>query len=635
MVEVMQKIISKKGKSKKLGYLFWSVSMGALLFLIVAFLLLSRQPVPVLMADNISSINVDSALYVDFAWPISRKLEVEIKPSVHGQIEYTDMIMNNQLSQGMIFNPEITWLPETTYEITIKNVKSAFPSYKQPQEYKLYFTTEDLPKISNVKPLEYANAMPDMSWEVFLNKGNDELAIFDFNIEPNIETETILSDDKTKYTIKPVELLAQGQEYTLDIQRHIVRYNFGTDEIAYQEEGESVWSATWKTREAPGIESFSPQGDNVPLNEDIKVVFDENVDFDSFKENVSITPELIGTWQTDDFKTITYLTSAMQKNTKYEIKINKGLRTFAGGYLEEESLHNFTTLGAMKVSYSYPTNGSTGITVQSNIEIEFDQVADHPTAEDNFSITPSIDGDFTWDGNTMIFNPKTNFEFNNNYNVTVSSGVKSNNGFPSEEDFKISFSTELSVTKLPIAFNRQDRNLSCEVATLVMALSYYDINVPEQPIIDAIGLDGTLHQENGVWGNPHIAFVGDIDGHQISTGYGVYWEPIARVGNDYRPSYSFSGWTVQQVTEQVAKGNPVIIWGTAGSGARVDWKTSDGDNVVAIMGEHTNLVIGFVGSASNPSKIIVLDPLYGERYKTISNFEWMWGLLGNSGVVVE
>ena len=222
------------------------------------------------MADNISSVSVDSEIYIDFAWPISRKLEVEIKPSVHGEIEYSDMIMNNQLSQAIIFNPEITWLPETTYEITIKNVKSALPSYKKPQEYKLYFTTEDLPKISNVKPLEYTNALPDLSWEVYLNKENDDLAIFDFNIEPGIKTETVLSEDKTKYTIKPTELLAQGQEYTLDIQRKIVRYNFGTDKIAYQEEGESVWSAVWKTREAPGIELFSPQGDNVPLNEDIE-----------------------------------------------------------------------------------------------------------------------------------------------------------------------------------------------------------------------------------------------------------------------------------------------------------------------------------------------------------------------------
>ena len=77
------------------------------------------------------------------------------------------------------------------------------------------------------------------------------------------------------------------------------------------------------------------------------------------------------------------------------------------------------------------------------------------------------------------------------------------------------------------------------------------------------------------------------------------------------------------------------MWGTVGTGTRIDWQTSDGDNVVAVNGEHTFVVIGFVGSASDPEKIIVLDPLYGERYFTKDNFLWRWGLLGNSGVVVE
>ena len=79
----------------------------------------------------------------------------------------------------------------------------------------------------------------------------------------------------------------------------------------------------------------------------------------------------------------------------------------------------------------------------------------------------------------------------------------------------------------------------------------------------------------------------------------------------------------------------MIVWGTAGSGSRIDWKTSQGGNVVAVNGEHTRLVIGFIGSADNPSKIITLDPLSGEKYFTRDSFLWNWGLLSNSGVVVE
>jgi len=635
MDETLEKFGLKKPKIKRSKYLLWSVSMGALLFLIFAFLIVNRQPEPVLVVDDSVNLPIKGSISIDFAWPVARQLEVSISPEAHGQIVYTDMVLNDRLSQGIIFEPELTWLPGTTYEITLRNVKSAIPTYQPAKEYKLYFTTESLPQVSNVKPVAKENAVPDMSWEVYLDKPNHGLAIFDFSVEPAIDFSTELSDDKTYYTITPNNLLAQGQEYSFSVIQKDVRYGFDSEEIAYQNEGEAVWQSVWQTREAPGIESFSPQGDNISLDQDIQVVFDENIDFDSFKENVSITPELSGTWQTEDYKTLTFQTDDLQKDTYYEVIIKDGTRTFTGGYLEESSTHNFTTLGAMKLLDTNPSNSANGITIQSDIEITFDQSADHASAESKFSINPQVSGSFSWDGNKMVFNPESSLDFNTSYTVTMASGVKSNNGFDSEQDFIFSFSTELSVTKLPIAFNRQDRNLSCEVATLVMALSYYDVNVPEQPLIDAIGTDGTLHLENGVWGNPHIAFVGDIDGRQISTGYGVYWEPIARAAQAYRPAYSFSGWTVQQVTEQVAAGNPVIIWGTAGSGARVDWKTSSGDNVVAIMGEHTFVVTGFVGSASNPSKIIVLDPLYGERYKTISNFEWMWGLLGNSGVVVE
>ncbi|MFA5051629.1 MAG: hypothetical protein WC544_01035 [Patescibacteria group bacterium] len=53
------------------------------------------------------------------------------------------------------------------------------------------------------------------------------------------------------------------------------------------------------------------------------------------------------------------------------------------------------------------------------------------------------------------------------------------------------------------------------------------------------------------------------------------------------------------------------------------------------IGEHARVAIGFIGSADNPTKIITMDPIYGEKYFTRSSFEWNWGLLGNSGVVVE
>ncbi len=64
------------------------------------------------------------------------------------------------------------------------------------------------------------------------------------------------------------------------------------------------------------------------------------------------------------------------------------------------------------------------------------------------------------------------------------------------------------------------------------------------------------------------------------------------------------------------------------------WHTPGGDRITGVADEHTVLVVGFVGSSSNPTYIIVNDPLVGEAYWTREVFEKKWQAFGQSGVVV-
>jgi hypothetical protein len=54
-----------------------------------------------------------------------------------------------------------------------------------------------------------------------------------------------------------------------------------------------------------------------------------------------------------------------------------------------------------------------------------------------------------------------------------------------------------------------------------------------------------------------------------------------------------------------------------------------------VIGEHARVVKGFVGHISNPSYIIVNDPLYGEQYYKTIEFLVNWQYFNNSGVVVK
>ncbi len=180
----------------------------------------------------------------------------------------------------------------------------------------------------------------------------------------------------------------------------------------------------------------------------------------------------------------------------------------------------------------------------------------------------------------------------------------------------------------------QQHTLSCEAAALTMALQYKGISITENQIISAIGFDSTPHTST-TWGDPQQAFVGNIDGQQPTTGYGVYWQPIARVGARYRPTQVFTGGTIQQLTQSIVNGNPVVVWYNADSGQRIDWHTTDGRHIVAIDGEHAVTVRGFTGPQDNPTGIIYNDPLHGTVTASVSTFSSQWSLLGNAGVVVQ
>lgn len=182
--------------------------------------------------------------------------------------------------------------------------------------------------------------------------------------------------------------------------------------------------------------------------------------------------------------------------------------------------------------------------------------------------------------------------------------------------------------KLSVPYHRQERSLSCEAASLKMALQYREVDVPEAVLIEQVGFEP-------MWGNPHNAFVGDINGIMLKTGYGVYWEPIARVAANYRESIHFEGQSVNFLSSQIENGNPIIIWGYIGSGKRKKWTALDGTPILGVSGEHARVVIGFAGPVDKPKGFFLLDPIYGEIYWNTTTFSKNWRIFNNSGVVIK
>jgi YD repeat-containing protein len=166
-----------------------------------------------------------------------------------------------------------------------------------------------------------------------------------------------------------------------------------------------------------------------------------------------------------------------------------------------------------------------------------------------------------------------------------------------------------------------------------MALSVYGLNVPESDLIAQLRFDPTKRAGN-IWGDPYAGFVGSIDGEMGVTGYGVYWDPIAEVGNKYLPTKAVRFDSPADLAAEIAAGHPVVAWGYNGAGKHLSWNTPDGKQIDAINGEHARTIGGFDGDVNNPTRFIVYDPIYGKLSWTAEELFKNWAPFDNMGVVV-
>ena len=312
-----------------------------------------------------------------------------------------------------------------------------------------------------------------------------------------------------------------------------------------------------------------------------------------------------------------------------------------------------------QVIHSNPSNQAKNIAVNSSLVIKFDKPVKRQKLQP--SIYPEAYGEWEFKDSliknhlfrTLTFKPALELTPDTQYQVRIENivgtlGINYSNNFaftfttePKKENSLLSLNPpkqnpEPEITLLDIPLDWQDYPLSCEAASLKMALTYKGVYVSEDEVMEKIGYDLTPHKDN-IWGNPYEAFVGNIKGQICQTGYGVYWQPVAKAANNWREAEAFSQSNLEDLLKEIQLGNPVIVWGTLPIDSIHDcsWYSPSGEYIKAYKETHVRLVVGFVGSLENPSKIIINDPLSGVLYWDPSFFLTNWKTYGYSGVVIR
>lgn len=579
---------------------------------------------------------------IEFDIPVDEEsLVINMAPQeAEGEWKFERAIPFLPFTRTVKFYPNTTIFPNEKIMVYFTDLTNHFHT-RNGGEHLVTFSSISLPTIEKTIPQNKAKEVPvDEEIELVLNQKDGAYVDWEFEFSNKVTFETIRDNSRT-VKLQFTDKLKQGKKYTVDIYEVPLASVVETGEVIKRGEREKVKTLVFNTVKAPLVESMSPNSAGILTNATIRVVFEGDMNKESVEKAFSIKPDIAGTISWEDDRTFVFTPdSPLPKETHFDVKFKKGFLSKAGGFSEDDVTFGFDTIGRVAVVGWSPRNGSGGNSIGSSINVTFNQQVDHSSAQSRFSISPNINGSFSWSGNTMIYRPSGNLSYDTHYTVTVSSGVKTVHGLDSTQAFSSSFITESRVFTLNVPLYRQTHAFTCNITATAMALSYKGAASSEMGVYGGIAKDPTACEKSGdtitYWGNPNSGYVGNIDGGGSCGGYGVHWGPVSAYISSRGVSNSVRrGWNVAALAQEVEKGNPSIVWWQNGW-ASAYWKywDSPGGRVSALNGMHSEVVVGFIGPSSNPSHIITNDPWRGRRTLTTGQFNALWGWFGNTAVVL-
>jgi uncharacterized protein YvpB len=236
--------------------------------------------------------------------------------------------------------------------------------------------------------------------------------------------------------------------------------------------------------------------------------------------------------------------------------------------------------------------------------------------------------------------------------------------------------TILEKINLPVPYRSQIFRLSCEAASLQMALSYYKINISQNDLQEDLGISQPFQKQTLVdadnnqiivWGNPDEAFVGDVEGwyykesekegtekaknepknYLEGTGWGVNNGPIAKLAKKYRPnSLAIDNAKLSDLKEALRNKAPVIMWHIRDDADKegLEYQSEDGKKF-KVRQTHVKLLTGFETIEKTDPKTkektiqtsyLFQDPYYGQDL--VLDEDTMlrqWQRYGNQIVIVN
>jgi hypothetical protein len=191
----------------------------------------------------------------------------------------------------------------------------------------------------------------------------------------------------------------------------------------------------------PTINEVRPLRDqtDVKLNRIIEIRFSEVMNQSSVANAFEISPPINGTFYPFHYYTTFIPADEFIPATTYQVKVKGNAKDMSGNAFdgdfdgipegEETDIYTwkFTTAGqgvrdddVPYVVRTLPEPDAEGVSINTQIEIEFSENMSWAMAGDSLGVTPSVLGAFIWNSTKLIFQPYSNLELDVIYTVKIS-----------------------------------------------------------------------------------------------------------------------------------------------------------------------------------------------------------------------
>ncbi len=392
---------------------------------------------------NAHYIEIDATITIEFS-------EIMNEISVEEAFSYTDPERIFSSNDGIFtwvgnittFTPLAPFGYNTEYTVTISNLASDISGNAMSTEFTWKFTTESDSTPPNI--IEHSpsgedvavNAIITLTFDEPMNKTSAENA---FLIIPFVNGTFSWMENKLIFT--PISNLEYITTYYVNVEIEAKDGVGNALGFPYQ------FSFTTKLDiKPPEIIGYSPEGDEMDLDVTITITFSEPMQQGSVEDTFSITPDVQGEFQWED-NTLIFTPSNLKNGTTYVITIGTGAMDLAGNNLKMQYRFTFTTRRDPYPPFVIDA-GPTGedVPVDTVITVAFNEGMDISSIYSAFRISPYVPGNFSWEGNTLVFTPNGNLAENTRYTITIRKSIKDESGNSLAEDYSWEFETEASET---------------------------------------------------------------------------------------------------------------------------------------------------------------------------------------------